>query len=153
VHSEPFLDLSSALLSPPPPLPALLQIPVLQTMGALYMGNRPTLKVDSKVSVVMEQFIRLLHAVGLPKVRHGARRSWAGVTEADCCPRSGCLRCRNGTTVHSPAAFLLLCTSSPPVPAALPQSDIDFINCDGPTMHKFLKKAQPSNTLFTGSSR
>lgn len=28
-----------------------LEIPVLQLMGALYMGNKPTLKVDSKVCV------------------------------------------------------------------------------------------------------
>lgn len=27
-----------------------LEIPVLQLMGALYMGNKPVLKVDSKVS-------------------------------------------------------------------------------------------------------
>lgn len=26
-----------------------LEIPVLQLMGALYMGNKPVLKVDSKV--------------------------------------------------------------------------------------------------------
>jgi len=43
-----------------------MEIPVLQLMGALYMGNKPLLKVDSKVSVVMEQFVRLLHACGLP---------------------------------------------------------------------------------------
>lgn len=43
-----------------------LEIPTLQLMGALYMGNRPTLKVSSNVSVVMEQMIRLLHYVGLP---------------------------------------------------------------------------------------
>jgi 1-pyrroline-5-carboxylate dehydrogenase len=36
-------------------------------MGALYMGNRPVLKVDSKVSVVMEQFLRLLHTCGMPR--------------------------------------------------------------------------------------
>ena len=71
----------------------------LQLMGALYMGNRPTLKIDSKVSIAMEQFVRMLHAVGLPK------------------------------------------------------TDVDMINCDGQTMHTFLKKAQPRNTLFTGSSR
>lgn len=35
-------------------------------MGALYMGNKPVLKVDSKVSIVMEQMIRLLHECGLP---------------------------------------------------------------------------------------
>ncbi|XP_044485562.1 delta-1-pyrroline-5-carboxylate dehydrogenase 12A1, mitochondrial [Mangifera indica] len=43
-----------------------LEIPVLQLMGALYMGNKPTLKVDSKVSIVMEQMMRLLHQCGLP---------------------------------------------------------------------------------------
>ncbi|KAJ1378455.1 Aldehyde/histidinol dehydrogenase [Sesbania bispinosa] len=35
-------------------------------MGALYMGNKPVLKVDSKVSIVMEQMLRLLHTCGLP---------------------------------------------------------------------------------------
>ena len=30
------------------------------------MGNKPVLKVDSKVSVVMEQMLRLLHDCGLP---------------------------------------------------------------------------------------
>lgn len=44
-----------------------LEIPVLQLMGALYMGNKPLLKVDSKVSIVMEQMLRLLHHCGLPK--------------------------------------------------------------------------------------
>jgi 1-pyrroline-5-carboxylate dehydrogenase len=43
-----------------------LEIPLLQVMGALYMGNKPVLKVDSKVSVVMEQMLRLLHDCGLP---------------------------------------------------------------------------------------
>ncbi|GMJ13767.1 aldehyde dehydrogenase 12A1, ARABIDOPSIS THALIANA DELTA1-PYRROLINE-5-CARBOXYLATE DEHYDROGENASE [Hibiscus trionum] len=43
-----------------------LEIPVLQLMGALYMGNKPVLKVDSKVSIVMEQMMRLLHHCGLP---------------------------------------------------------------------------------------
>ncbi|XP_015879750.3 delta-1-pyrroline-5-carboxylate dehydrogenase 12A1, mitochondrial isoform X2 [Ziziphus jujuba] len=43
-----------------------LEIPVLQLMGALYMGNKPVLKVDSKVSLVMEQMTRLLHYCGLP---------------------------------------------------------------------------------------
>jgi hypothetical protein len=32
----------------------------------------------------------------------------------------------------------------------LPLTDCDFINTDGPTMHRFLMKAQPRNTLFTG---
>ncbi|TVU20441.1 hypothetical protein EJB05_36649 [Eragrostis curvula] len=43
-----------------------LEIPLLQVMGALYMGNKPVLKVDSKVSIVMDQMLRLLHACGLP---------------------------------------------------------------------------------------
>ncbi|KAM0054476.1 putative L-glutamate gamma-semialdehyde dehydrogenase [Helianthus debilis subsp. tardiflorus] len=43
-----------------------LEIPVLQLMGALYMGNKPVLKVDSKVCIVMEQMLRLLHAFGMP---------------------------------------------------------------------------------------
>uniref|UniRef100_A0A2P2LB13 Uncharacterized protein MANES_14G075700 n=1 Tax=Rhizophora mucronata TaxID=61149 RepID=A0A2P2LB13_RHIMU len=43
-----------------------LEIPVLQLMGALYMGNKPILKVDGKVCIVMEQMMRLLHYCGLP---------------------------------------------------------------------------------------
>ncbi|KAH7686533.1 L-glutamate gamma-semialdehyde dehydrogenase protein [Dioscorea alata] len=76
-----------------------LEIPLLQLMGALYMGNKPILKVDSKVSIVMEQMLRLLHECGLPK------------------------------------------------------EDADFINTDGITMNRFLLKANPQMTLFTGSSR
>ena len=43
-----------------------LEIPALQTMGALFMGNKPLVKIDSKVSVVFEQFLRLLIHAGLP---------------------------------------------------------------------------------------
>ena len=43
-----------------------LEIPALQVMGALFMGNRPLVKVDSKVSIVFEQFVRLLIHAGLP---------------------------------------------------------------------------------------
>jgi 1-pyrroline-5-carboxylate dehydrogenase len=43
------------------------EIPVLQLMGALYMGNKVLLKVDSKVSIVMQETIRMLHACGMPK--------------------------------------------------------------------------------------
>ena len=43
-----------------------LEIPALQVMGALFMGNRPLVKVDSKVSTVFEQFLRLLIHCGLP---------------------------------------------------------------------------------------
>lgn len=43
-----------------------LEIPVLQLMGALYMGNKPLLHVDHRVSLVIEQFVRLLHDCGMP---------------------------------------------------------------------------------------
>ncbi|MDP3734875.1 MAG: aldehyde dehydrogenase family protein [bacterium] len=42
-----------------------LEIPALQVVGALLAGNRPLLKADLKVSIVAEQFIRLLLACGL----------------------------------------------------------------------------------------
>ena len=44
-----------------------LEIPALQVLGALFMGNKPLVKVDSKVSVVFEQFLRLLIHSGLGK--------------------------------------------------------------------------------------
>ena len=43
-----------------------LEIPVLQLMGALFMGNKALVKSDSKVSVVLEQFIRLMIECGAP---------------------------------------------------------------------------------------
>lgn len=43
-----------------------LEIPALQVLGSLFMGNRPLVKVDSKVSAVFEQFLRLLIHAGLP---------------------------------------------------------------------------------------
>ena len=43
-----------------------LEIPALQALGALFMGNRPLVKVDSKVSVVFEQFLKMLIHCGLP---------------------------------------------------------------------------------------
>ena len=44
-----------------------LEIPVLQLMGALYMGNKPVMKPAEKVALVMEQFLHLLHHCGMPK--------------------------------------------------------------------------------------
>ena len=44
-----------------------IEIPVLQMMGALFMGNKPLLHVDGKVSICIEQFIRMLHHCGMPK--------------------------------------------------------------------------------------
>ncbi len=43
-----------------------LEIPVLQLMGALYMGNKPVVKGSETTSVVLEQFVRLLIACGMP---------------------------------------------------------------------------------------
>ncbi|RLN55695.1 hypothetical protein BBJ29_003460 [Phytophthora kernoviae] len=43
-----------------------IEIPVLQMMGALFMGNKVLLKVDSKVSIVMQETLRLLHECGMP---------------------------------------------------------------------------------------
>lgn len=42
-----------------------LEIPALQLIGALAMGNRPLVKPETKVSVVLEQFVRLLIHAGL----------------------------------------------------------------------------------------
>jgi 1-pyrroline-5-carboxylate dehydrogenase len=56
-----------------------LEIPVLQMMGALYMGNRVTLKACSRVSVVMEQFLRLLHDCGLGKSDVDFINTWGPV--------------------------------------------------------------------------
>ena len=43
-----------------------LEIPVLQLMGALMMGNKPTFKASSNVALVMDQYIRMLIASGMP---------------------------------------------------------------------------------------
>jgi hypothetical protein len=57
-----------------------LEIPLLQLMGALFMGNKVLLKVDSRVAIVMEQvriyftsfsFI-LLYGCGVLLIRVGA---------------------------------------------------------------------------------
>lgn len=44
-----------------------LEIPSLQTLSGLFMGNRMTTKVEHKVQLCMEQFLRMMHSVGLPK--------------------------------------------------------------------------------------
>ena len=44
-----------------------LEIPVLQLMGALFMGNKPVLKPAEKCALVMEQYLHLLHHCGMPK--------------------------------------------------------------------------------------
>ena len=42
-----------------------LEIPALQLMGALFMGNRPLIKSATTVDIVIEQFLRLLIHCGL----------------------------------------------------------------------------------------
>ena len=39
----------------------------LQCMSALFMGNQGLNKVDSKVMIVQEQFVRMLHEMGCLK--------------------------------------------------------------------------------------
>ena len=43
-----------------------LEIPVLQMMGALFMGNKVTIKPDPRVAICLEQWIRFLHSCGMP---------------------------------------------------------------------------------------
>mmetsp|Transcript_1119 Transcript_1119/g.2055 ORF Transcript_1119/g.2055 Transcript_1119/m.2055 type:complete len:276 (-) Transcript_1119:703-1530(-) len=43
-----------------------IEIPVLQMMGALFMGNKPLVKGDSRCSFPLEQWVRMLHYCGLP---------------------------------------------------------------------------------------
>lgn len=63
-----------------------LEIPALQVLGALFMGNRPLVKVDSKVSVVFEQFLRMLIEAGLPAddvdLVHCRGKTMGGLVEA-----------------------------------------------------------------------
>jgi len=44
-----------------------IEIPVLQFMGALFMGNKPVVKGDCRASFPLEEWIRMLHYCGLPK--------------------------------------------------------------------------------------
>jgi len=78
-----------------------LEIPALQLMGALFMGNKPLIKGASTTAIVIEQLLHLLHFCGLPK------------------------------------------------------EDVDFINCSGANMWKFLEKIKDvvRLTQFTGSSK
>ena len=45
-----------------------LEIPALQFLGALFMGNRPLIKSATTVGIVFEQFLRLLIHCGLPAI-------------------------------------------------------------------------------------
>ena len=39
----------------------------MQMMGALFMGNKPVVKPDTRCSFPLEQWVRMLHYCGLPK--------------------------------------------------------------------------------------
>lgn len=41
-----------------------LEIPVLQLMGALYMGNKVTFKADQRTAIVMHQFLHMMQYCG-----------------------------------------------------------------------------------------
>ena len=44
-----------------------IEIPVLQMMGALFMGNKVVIKPDQRTSFPLEQWVRMLHYCGMPK--------------------------------------------------------------------------------------
>ena len=43
-----------------------LEIPGMQMLGALFMGNKVIVKPNSKTTAIMEEFIRMLHYCGMP---------------------------------------------------------------------------------------
>lgn len=43
-----------------------LEIPIMQVLGALFMGNKVLLKPEPKVALAAEQFLRFLHFCGMP---------------------------------------------------------------------------------------
>jgi 1-pyrroline-5-carboxylate dehydrogenase len=43
-----------------------LELPAIQMLSALFMGNKVILKPSSKTSLVIEEFLRLLHHCGMP---------------------------------------------------------------------------------------
>ena len=43
-----------------------LEIPGMQMLGALFMGNKVVVKPNSKTTAIMEEFIRMLHYCGMP---------------------------------------------------------------------------------------
>lgn len=104
-----------------------LEIPVLQLMGALYMGNKPLLHVDHRVSLVIEQFVRLLIECGMPAtdvdLLHGPGATMGHILEqakprstlftgatpvpihtAACSVRATCAPVRCGSALHDAAA-------------------------------------------------
>lgn len=126
---------------------------MLQLMGALYMGNKPLLKVDSKVAVVMVRDARaedvaaaaagrvcvLVSPLAFPfRLQSMSAARFSFLTRLSVCLPSWPTFCLQ-------EQFLRLLHA-----CGLPATDVDFINTDGPTMHKLLLKAQPRMTLFTG---
>jgi len=48
------------------PLSSPLELPAIEMLSALFMGNKVILKPNSKISLVIEEFLRLLHHCGMP---------------------------------------------------------------------------------------
>ena len=67
-----------------------LEIPVLQLMGALFMGNFVTIKPDPKVALCFEQFFRMLLHCGLPRSDANVINGHGEAME--CMIRSQCFR-------------------------------------------------------------
>lgn len=63
-----------------------LEIPALQVMGALFMGNRPLVKSATTVDIVIEQFLRFMIHCGLSPTDidmiHCGGRTMGGLIEA-----------------------------------------------------------------------
>jgi 1-pyrroline-5-carboxylate dehydrogenase len=140
-----------------------LEIPALQTLSAIFMGNRPMLKVDEKVAIVMEQFIRLLIDVStqwrpppplassmvavlssMPVCLPPAR-PWVHTTSL---PRCACVyvllpvRLRSSDS-NATRHHLLQC--------GMPKKDVDLLYSDGRVANELLMRSKPRMLLFTGS--
>lgn len=94
-----------------------LEIPVLQLMGALYMGNKPLLHVDHRVSLVIEQFVRLLHSCGMPMtdvdLLHGPGTTMGHILD-QAQPRSTLFTGESSVFPCSGLVFPLPCHPPPP---------------------------------------
>ncbi|CAD7969906.1 unnamed protein product [Amoebophrya sp. A120] len=89
-----------------------LEIPVLQLMGALYMGNHVTIKGSEKCSIVLEEWLRLMLKCGMPKndvnLLHGTGVGTSQLVKA--AASSKILRCMQFTGSNKIARELLAVT-------------------------------------------
>jgi hypothetical protein len=154
-----------------------LEIPVLQLMGALYMGNKPLLHVDQ------------VYAAPFPVQEEAGHAGHSWSHNGNSCfllfllfyfPSSLRISCAPHDAEYFLPIFLperLGISDVPPSThvqtghwlqrvsmvmdqfmrllheCGLPKTDVDVLNCQGPVMNEVLVKAKPHMTLFTGSSR